>query len=203
MDVIVWTLVGFLCGSIPFSLLVGKLAHRGDIRNYGDHNPGAANVLRAAGWRWGVLAMLLDSLKGAVPVGLAWFLFGIQGWAIVPVALAPVFGHAYSPWLHWRGGKAVATTFGIWSGLTMGAGPILLGLLLGVMFAVFTVSGWAVLLAMLSFGVFVVFYYGPAYPEFIAVWLGNLLLLVVKHRSELSRLPDIRPAVLHLLRRGQ
>lgn len=160
-------------------------------------------MLRAAGWRWGALAMLLDYFKGALPVGLAWFFFGVQGWAIVPVALAPVFGHAYSPWLGWRGGKAVATTFGIWSGLTLGAGPILLGLLLGVMFAVFTVSGWAVLLAMLSFGVFVVSYYGPAHPEFIGVWLGNLFLLVLKHRRELSHLPGIRPGVLKLLRRGQ
>lgn len=158
-------------------------------------------MLRAAGWRWGALAMLLDYFKGALPVGLAWFFFGVQGWAIVPVALAPVFGHAYSPWLGWRGGKAVATTFGIWSGLTVGAGPILLGLLLGVMFAVFTVSGWAVLLAMLSFGVFVIGYYGPAHPEFIGVWLGNLLLLSIKHRRELAHLPGIRPAVLNLLRR--
>lgn len=145
--------------------------------------------------------MLLDYLKGAVPVGLAWFFFGVQGWAIVPVALAPVFGHAYSPWLRWRGGKAVATTFGVWSGLTVGAGPIVLGLLLGVMFAVFTLSGWAVLLTMLAFGGFVGFYYGPSYPEFIWIWLGNLLLLIVKHRDELSRMPGIRPGVVNRLRR--
>lgn len=145
--------------------------------------------------------MLLDYLKGAIPVGLAWFIFGQNGWAIVPVALAPVVGHAYSPWLRWHGGKAVATTFGIWSGLTVGAGPILLGLLLGVMFTVFTISGWAVLLAMLSFGSFVILYYGPAHPEFFGVWLGNLLLLIIKHRGELSHLPDIRPGVFHLLRR--
>ena len=201
MDVIVWTLVGFLCGSVPFSLLLGRLAGRGDIRGYGDHNPGAANVLRAAGWRWGALAVLLDGFKGAIPVGLAWFFFGVGGWAIVPVALAPVFGHAYSPWLRWRGGKAVATTFGIWTGLTIGVGPTVLGLLLGLMFAVFTISGWAVLLAMLSFGVFIVAYYSPSHPEFIAVWLGNLVLLVVKHRSELAQLPVIRPEVLNLLRR--
>jgi glycerol-3-phosphate acyltransferase PlsY len=201
MDVIVWTLVGFLCGSIPFSILIGRLAGRGDIRRYGDHNPGAANVVRSAGWRWGALAVLLDGFKGAIPVGLAWFYFGVNDWAIVPVALAPVFGHAYSPWLRWHGGKAVATTFGIWTGLTLGVGPILLGLLLGVMFAVFTISGWAVLLAMLSFGLFIIIYYGPSHPEFIGVWLGNLLLLVVKHRSELARLPGIRSDVMNMLQR--
>lgn len=145
--------------------------------------------------------MFLDYLKGVIPVGLAWFTFGVEGWAIVPVALAPVLGHAYSPFLRGRGGKAVATTFGVWTGLTVGAGPILLGLLLGVMFAVFTISGWAVLLTMLSFGAFVVTYYAPAHPEFVGVWLGNLLLLVVKHWSELTRPPGIRLGVLRLLRR--
>jgi acyl phosphate:glycerol-3-phosphate acyltransferase len=203
MDVLVWTLVGFLSGSIPFSLLLGRLAGRGDVRAYGDHNPGAANVLRAAGWRWGVLAVLLDGFKGAIPVGLAWFFYHVEDWAIVPVALAPVFGHAFSPWLRWRGGKAVATTFGIWTGLTLGVGPTVLGLLLGLMFAVFTISGWAVLLAMLAFGVFIITYYGPSHPEFISVWLGNLFLLVVKHRDELAHLPAIRPGVVNLLGRKE
>jgi glycerol-3-phosphate acyltransferase PlsY len=143
----------------------------------------------------------LDGLKGAIPVGLAWFFFRVDGWGILPVALAPVFGHAYSPWLRWRGGKAVATTFGVWTGLTVGVGPTVLGLLLGVMFAVFTISGWAVLLAMFSFGLFVISYYGSSHPEFIGVWLGNLLLLVVKHRGELAHLPGLRPGVLKLLRR--
>jgi glycerol-3-phosphate acyltransferase PlsY len=201
MDVIVWTLVGFFCGSIPFSLLLGRLARRVDIREYGDHNPGAANVLRAAGWRWGALAMFLDYLKAAIPVGLAWFIFGLRGWAIVPVALSPVAGHAFSPFLRGRGGKAVASTFGLWSGLTVGAGPTILGLLLGLMFAVVAVSGWAVLLAMLAFGGFIASYYAPTYPEFIAIWLGNLLLLVIKHREDLSRPPGLRPWVLKQLRR--
>lgn len=145
--------------------------------------------------------MLLDGFKAAIPVGLAWFSYGLHGWAIVPVALAPVFGHAYSPWLRGRGGKAVASTFGLWTGLTLGAGPIILGLLLGLMYAVFTISGWAVLLAMLAFGGFIIFYYGPTYPEFILVWLGNLLLLIVKHREDLARLPGIRPGLLSRLRR--
>jgi glycerol-3-phosphate acyltransferase PlsY len=149
------------------------------------------------------LALLLDGLKGAIPVGLAWFVLTMSGWSIVPVALGPVLGHAYSPWLRWRGGKAVATTFGIWTGLTMGTGPTVLGLLLGLMFAVFTVSGWAVLLAMLLFGVIVITCFGSTYPEFIGVWLGNLLLLVVKHRDELSHLPAIRPGVLNLLGRKE
>ncbi len=187
-----WTIIAFLLGSLPFSVWIGRLAGRVEIRDYGDGNPGSSNVVRSLGWRWGSLAMLLDFLKGAIPVGLAWFFLGLDGWYILPVALAPILGHAFSPWLGWQGGKAVAVTFGVWTGLTLGVAPTVLGLLLAVMFAVFTASGWAMILAMILFGVFITTYYRPLYPEFIAIWAGNFLVLLYKHFSELKRLPAIR-----------
>ena len=67
MDIVLWTLIAFLSGSIPFSVIAGRVAADVDIRKYGDHNPGATNVLRATGWGWGALAGTLDYLKGAVP----------------------------------------------------------------------------------------------------------------------------------------
>jgi glycerol-3-phosphate acyltransferase PlsY len=202
MDVVLWTLIAFLSGSIPFSVLVGRLAANVDIREYGDHNPGATNVLQAAGWGWGALAGLLDYLKGAVPVGIPWFLLGIHGWGIIPIALAPLLGHAYCPWLRFRGGKAVAATFGIWTGLTLGAGPTMLGILLSLAFAVFVVSGWAVVFAMLGFGGFVWLQYGSHQPELMAIWLGNLILLAWKYREELGQPPGIRPWLMRLIGRG-
>ena len=202
MDIVLWTLIAFLSGSIPFSVLVGRLAANVDIRKYGDHNPGATNVLRATGWGWGALAGLLDYLKGAVPVGITWFLLGIHGWGIVPIALAPLLGHAYSPWLRFRGGKAVATTFGVWTGLTLGAGPVMLGVLLSLAFAVFVVSGWAVVLAMLGFGGFVWLQYSSHQPELMVIWLGNLILLAWKYREELGQPPGIRPWLMRLIGRG-
>jgi glycerol-3-phosphate acyltransferase PlsY len=200
VDIIIWTLIGFLSGSIPFSVLVGRLAANVDIREFGDHNPGATNVLRAMGWGWFALASLLDYFKGAIPVGIAWFWLGIGGWGIVPIALAPLLGHAYSPWLRLRGGKAVAATFGVWTGLTVGASPTILGLLLGLSFAVVLVSGWAVLLAMLGFGGFVWLQYGTYHPEFMAIWLGNLALLAWKYREDLGQMPGIRPWLLRRIR---
>jgi len=200
MELIFWTLAGFVSGSIPYSLWVGRMAQVEDIRQFGDHNPGATNVLRAAGWRWAVLAVVLDFLKGAAPVGFAWFFAGVSGWGIIPVSLAPVLGHAYSPWLGMRGGKAVATTFGVWSGLTLGAGPTILGLLLALMFIVFTVSGWAVFLAFLCFGGFIVLAY-PGTPEFQFVWLGLWLVLSWKYRQDLHQKIGIRPRLLEWLRR--
>jgi len=200
MHIAIWTLIGFLLGSIPFSVIVGRLVADVDIRQYGDHNPGATNVLRATGWGWFALAGLLDYLKGAVPVGIPWFFLDIHGWGIVPIALAPLLGHAFSPWLRFRGGKAVAATFGVWTGLTVGAGPIMLGLLLGLAFAVVVVSGWAVVLAMLGFGGFILQQYSAYYPEFMVIWLGNLALLAWKYREDLGHMPGIRSWLLGLFR---
>ena len=193
MDILLWTLIAFLSGSIPFSLLVGWLVKGEDIRQYGDHNPGAANVAASAGKLWSFVALLLDGFKGAIPVGLAYFWAGIQGWEIVPVALAPVFGHAFSPFLRFKGGKALSTTFGIWLGITLYVGPVVLGLCMAVMYTLLITSAWAVVFSMLAFGAFVAFYYGGSNPEFLVIWLVNFLLLLYKHRQELSVAPRLRP----------
>lgn len=192
MQIFVWSLIGFLSGSIPFSVILGRLALGVDIRQVGDSNPGATNVLRAGGWGWAIPALLLDYLKAAIPVGIAWYGIGISGWYLVPVALAPIFGHAFSPWLHFKGGKAVATTFGTWTGLTIGAGPTILGLLLGAMYAFIANSGWAVITSMLLFGLFIWSQYSVIYPEFMAIWFGNLIILIWKHSRELRQPPNIR-----------
>lgn len=184
---ITWVLVAFFSGSVPYSLLVGRLALGVDVRGFGDHNPGAANVWRAGGWGWGVLAMLLDGFKGALPVGFAWFFGGVHAWQIVPVALAPVLGHAFSPWLGFHGGKAVAVVFGMWAGLTLGAGPTVLGMLLGVMVLCFAPSGWALILALGAFGVYILQVYGAIFPQFPVIWAASSILLVCKHLDDLRQ----------------
>jgi glycerol-3-phosphate acyltransferase PlsY len=192
LEPLFWTISGFLFGAVPFSVLIGRLATGEDIRRHGDHNPGAANVLRAAGMPAFALASLADYLKGAIPVGLAFFVVGLRGWPIISVALAPVLGHMFSPFLRFRGGKAVAATFGIWTGLTLGVVPTLLGMLLALMFGVLKVSGWAVMAAFTSLGLFVITYYGPAHPVFIVIWAANLILLGYKHRHDLRQPPGLR-----------
>ncbi len=196
---IFWTLFAFLCGSVPFSLLVGFWVLKVDVRRYGNGNPGASNIIRAGGWWVGIPAIFLDSFKGAAPVGAAYFLVGIQDWHIVPIAVAPVAGHAFSPWLRFRGGKAVAVTFGVWTGLTLGKAPILLGIFLLLTYFTVAVSGWAVILAMLGLlgGLLI----GPHGLVFIGVWLGNVAILIFKHRHDLSQPPGVNPVILRLLRR--
>ncbi len=190
MTTLIWIITAFLSGSLPFSVWVGRLALRTDIRRYGDGNPGATNVLRSGGKGWGVLALLLDGFKGAIPVGLAYFWAGLTGWPLVAVALAPVLGHAYSPFLRFRGGKAVAVTFGIWTGLTLWWGPTVLGLALGFWFAVVTASGWAVMLAM--FTLLAVLLTLQADSTLLLIWGGNALILAIKHRADLVQWPGLR-----------
>ena len=201
MTSLVWTGIGFLSGSIPFSLLLGRLFARADVRDFGDGNIGAANAWRAGGWHVGLTALLLDAFKGAVPVGLAHFVFGVSGWPLIPVALAPVLGHAFSPFLRLCGGKAVAVTFGIWTGLMLGEAPMLLGILLGFFVLIQTADAWAVILSM---GVFLVhLVLRQAAPVLIAIWVGNALILLWKHRAGLRKPPRPRAWVGRLLRRNQ
>jgi glycerol-3-phosphate acyltransferase PlsY len=100
----------FLIGSIPFGYLIGKVAFRTDIRREGSGNIGAMNALRTLGKRGAASVLVLDALKGFVPAFIA-DRAGMPDLAAC-VAAAAVLGHCFSPWLGWRGGKGVATSFG-------------------------------------------------------------------------------------------
>jgi glycerol-3-phosphate acyltransferase PlsY len=191
MVILFWFLLAFFCGSLPFSLWIGKLALGKDIRQYGDGNPGMTNVLRAGGKAWGIAAMLLDGFKAAIPVGLACWLVGLDGWGMALVAIAPVLGHAFSPFLKLRGGKAVAATFGIWTGLTLFQGPILLGTTLGLTAAVSPSSGWQLFPGMTVLLFTLLGNHAPAWT--FAVWAANLAILLWKHRRELGQPPRLQP----------
>lgn len=187
---ILFSLAGFLLGALPFSIWLGRLVAGRDIREYGDQNPGATNVLRAAGFLPFSLALFLDISKGALPVGLAHTILDIQDWRIVPIALAPPLGHAFSPFLKWQGGKAIAATFGVWIGLTLWPVP-LAGLILLVIWSLLVrPSGWAVLLTLAGLLLFLLIW-NPL-PTFIAVLIGHALLLTWKHREDLAQKPELR-----------
>lgn len=194
-----WILISFVMGSLPLSLWLGKLALHTDVRQYGDGNPGGANVWRAGGKGLGLLAILLDFLKGAIPVGLANFTVGVDGWQLVAVALAPILGHAYSPFLRFRGGKALSVTFGIWCGLTLWVVPSVLGVAFALWLAVLVVPGWAVLVGELTLLVFLVLTRAPVL--WLAVWFGSTALLLWKHRDDLKQGPQLSKGVLGRLRR--
>ena len=107
-----WCLAAFLSGSIPFGLLVVKMAGKGDVRKSGSGNIGATNVMRAGGKALGIATLLLDVTKGFGPV-LAAKLAGLPAHMLAFVALAAVLGHMFTPWLRFKGGKGVATALGV------------------------------------------------------------------------------------------
>jgi glycerol-3-phosphate acyltransferase PlsY len=198
MATLLWTTFAFFCGSLPFSVWVGKVALRKDIRQFGDANPGAANIFRAGGKGWGWIAILLDILKGAVPVGLANYGAGLTGWPLAAIALAPIAGHAFSPFLGFKGGKAIAVSLGIWCGLTLYQVPLVLGLILGITIVLLTNNGWSSVLGFASLVVYLLIIAAPAWM--LGVWLGNLLIVSVKHRAELQQPLALRPWVKRLFR---
>lgn len=190
LKVLLFTVAGLLSGSMMFSAWLTKLRGR-EIREYGDGNPGAMNAFKAGGPAIGIPALLLDFLKGAVPVGLARWALGdvgrivVNGWWLIPVAIAPVLGHAFSPWRCFRGGKAVAVTFGVWCGLTLWEGPTLFGAGLGLGLLLVRNDGWRVLGGLVVLGVWLLL--RGANLVHLAVWAGCGALLAFKYRKELGR----------------
>lgn len=111
---ILMTAVAFFSGSLMFSYFLPKVFKGVDVRKIdgGDGNPGSSNAIRAAGVPIGAVCMILDILKAFVPVLCAQTLVGLHEFYLIPVLIAPVLGHAYSPFLKFRGGKAISTAYG-------------------------------------------------------------------------------------------
>jgi len=169
------TLAGFMSGSLMFSAWLVRLAG-GDVRRVGDGNPGAVNAYRAAGPFVGSIALLLDFLKGWVPVAAAYWLLGIRGWWLTAVMVAPVLGHAFSPLLRLRGGKAITTTFGVWSGVTLWEAVLALCKL------VFRLrDDWSILVALVFLLAYVL--WRRPEPALVAAWTANAAVVALKHRS--------------------
>ena len=191
---LLWIAFAFLCGSLPLSYWIGKLFLHTDIRQFGDGNPGAANVFAAGGRALGFAAILADGFKGLIPVALANFQGGVEGWALVATSLAPIVGHAYSPFLRFNGGKALAVSFGIWTGLTTWQGPIVLGIAFAVWLLVLKVEGWAIVAGMLTLLAFFLLIGAPW--TWLAVWVGNFLIFLLRHKADFRRRPDLRAGIL-------
>lgn len=101
---------GYLSGSVPYGLILTRMAGHGDIRKVGSGNIGATNVLRAGGKKLAIITLLLDGLKGTVPVLIAKEVH--MDYAVM-TALAAFLGHLFPVWLKFKGGKGVATSIGV------------------------------------------------------------------------------------------
>ncbi len=193
-------LLGYLLGSIPFGLLVGRLFRGVDVREYGSGRTGVANILRTAGRRAGVIVFIADLAKGAVAVLLAGLIIGssvatlggvnlgLEG-AQVMAAVAAIVGHDWSVFIRFQGGRGVTTAFG---GLVVMSWPVavicfvvfltLVALSryvsVGSILATASVLVWMTLLVLL--------WGGPV--EYIVYGLLATALIVFQHRDNIGRL---------------
>lgn len=180
----------FWLGAIPFSYLIGKLGLKKDIRTVGDGNPGGFNVLKSGGIAWGGFAIFLDAGKAALPVGLATHIFLWNGLPLVLIAIAPVFGHAFTPFLRFKGGKAIASTGGVSIGFSILLMPIVLMIVLIGLYLILISSGWATMLTWCAGLIFLLVTSSPL--EWLMAWLIIGGLVAYKHRAELRYPPQLK-----------
>jgi len=204
MNSLAWIIAGLALGSLPFSVWIGKIFLRTDIRQYGDGSPGATNVARAGSKFLYVIAALLDAFKGTVPVFLAQNLSGVAGWDLAAVAVAPVMGHAFSPFLKFRGGMGVATTFGVWLGLTGWLGPLAIAMCIGFMFIFQKNWVWASVCGMLLFLIFLLLIPEPYINNrvpLVCAGLAQTAILTIRRYSYFRSWPEPQTWLGKMLRK--
>ena len=185
--------LAYLMGSLSFAIIVSRLMGLKDPRSYGSNNPGATNVLRSGNKKAAIATLLLDGLKGWLPVMLVkWFGkdYGLEDGTIAAVAFAAFLGHLYPVFFKFQGGKGVATAAGALLGIEW-----LLGLA--------TLTTWLIIayftryssLASMASAAFAPLFYllgnrGPWYMErsiLVAIFMIGLLL-VIRHRENINKL---------------
>ena len=188
--VTIWLAVAYLVGGIPFGFLIGKM--RGvDVRTVGSKNIGATNVFRTVGKKWGLIAFACDVLKGLLPTLAARYFASDPSWLPLAVGVMCVLGHMLTPYMKFRGGKGVATAFGMLIGLA----PALVGTAFALFALVFALSHYISLGSCSAAAFLMVAVWFPILgtegyrnlPQCILVTL-IAAFVIFKHRANIGRL---------------
>jgi glycerol-3-phosphate acyltransferase PlsY len=186
-ETILFALIGYLAGSIPFGLLLTKAAGLGDVRTIGSGNIGATNVLRTGNKTIAALTLLCDGLKGYFPV-LAASLWGNQQ-AMLAAGFAALAGHIFPVWLKFKGGKGVATGLGVLFGWGWILGLIFVVGWIGTFFITRISSASALIAALLAVpAAYVISKTGGG--STVVIWPVALLAIILwlTHRANIKRL---------------
>lgn len=180
-------IAAYLIGAIPCGVILTRLSGAGDIRAAGSGNIGATNVYRVAGKKLGVLTLIGDALKGALPVLVAKFGLNFPDGAIAAVAAAAFIGHCYPVYLGFKGGKGVATALGIYLVLSPPAVLAAFVLFAGILWKWRYVSlGSIAAAAALPF---LVLFINRSHP-LLAASLFISIIVILRHTSNIRRLLD-------------
>jgi glycerol-3-phosphate acyltransferase PlsY len=181
---ILYILVTYLCSSIPFACIIAKANGKVDIRSVGSGNSGASNVFREIGKCAGVITLIADILKGFIPVYFAVLIDNSSSYSVA-VAAAAMAGHMFTIFLKFKGGKGVATGFGVFSVLM----PLPSLIALVIFGLVFGFSGYVSLgsiCAIISLPL--TSYFLGCAPESVIFTFVTMLLIIYRHRTNIKRL---------------
>jgi len=173
--------LGYLLGSIPFGLVLTRLAGKGDVRQIGSGNIGATNVLRTGSKPLAALTLILDCLKATAAIVLARLLFGPETQAFA--AVGAFLGHLYPIWLKFRGGKGAATLLGVLIALLWPAALIYAAVWVLLLLTI-RISSVAGMSAAVSAPIAAAVLRSSYFP----MLLGFALLVLWKHRENIARL---------------
>ncbi len=177
--------LGYLLGSIPFGLLIGKLWGRIDVRDYGSGNIGFSNVLRTVGTWPSLFVLLLDAGKGAVAVILARHLLGLDAFWVLIAGMAAIAGHNWPLYLKFKGGKGVATT----AGVIISIAPLVAFIVMTIWLISLAVSRYISLSSLIAAVSLPILFFVFGFPS---IYLGLAVLLslfvIVRHVPNIQRL---------------
>jgi len=205
MNEILLTLIAYLLGSVPTAVMVSRRFFNIDIREYGSGNAGATNVYRVMGSKWGTLVMIADMLKGVLAVQLALLLpdYEPEGMAFqnlqTLLGLAAVIGHIFPIWADFRGGKGVATIFG----MVLGISPLTAVGCVTVFSLVLCLTRFVSLssiLASISFPIFILVVFNVDNPLYRVFAITVALLVLLTHQKNIGRLLKGKEGKLPILK---
>ena len=187
------TVLAYLLGSLSFAVIVSRLMGLKDPRSYGSNNPGATNVLRSGNKKAAIATLLLDALKGWLPVVLVkWFGsdYGLNDGTVAAVAFAAFLGHLFPIFFKFQGGKGVATAAGALLGIDWLLGLVVLATWLIVAYFTRYSSAASMVSAALAPLYYLLGDRGPWYAErsvLLSIFMIGLLL-VIRHRENINKL---------------
>lgn len=193
MNELLLILTAYLIGSVPTSVWVSKYFFNIDIRDYGSGNAGATNTYRVLGSKWGTFVMVIDMLKAIIAVKLAFLLPDSHEYELylinlqIGLGLAAVIGHIFPVWANFRGGKGVASLFG----MVLGIQPNVALCCVGIFIVVLYITRWVSLssiLAGLAFPIFILIVFNEPEHLYRIFAVAVACMVIFTHQKNIGRL---------------